>query len=188
VPTHPTSPSRSASACSRRSTWSSGIKLASSLQRERLTELQVRGEGAQRRRVGGAQAAARVRPAQAARVDPQGAGRGRGLGRRRVPPEDRGGRDARGGSGAGRPRAGAVREDRRVLPGVAGHPQLPRLAARVPWAERSEDRLDPGHAREVLDADHAGSRTRRTASWSTWPSASCGRTAAWPTTSGPARS
>jgi ATP-dependent Lon protease len=26
----------------------------------------------------------------------------------------------------------------------------------VPWAERSEERLDPGHARGVLDADHAG--------------------------------
>jgi ATP-dependent Lon protease len=26
----------------------------------------------------------------------------------------------------------------------------------VPWAERSEERLDPTHAREVLDADHAG--------------------------------
>ncbi len=26
----------------------------------------------------------------------------------------------------------------------------------VPWSKRSEDRLDPGHAREVLDADHAG--------------------------------
>src|SRR5437667_1078577 len=26
----------------------------------------------------------------------------------------------------------------------------------VPWAKRSEERLDPGHAREVLDADHAG--------------------------------
>jgi ATP-dependent Lon protease len=26
----------------------------------------------------------------------------------------------------------------------------------VPWDERSEERLDPGHAREVLDADHAG--------------------------------
>jgi ATP-dependent Lon protease len=26
----------------------------------------------------------------------------------------------------------------------------------VPWAERSEERLDPVHAREVLDADHAG--------------------------------
>jgi ATP-dependent Lon protease len=26
----------------------------------------------------------------------------------------------------------------------------------VPWAERSEDRLDPVHAREVLDADHEG--------------------------------
>ncbi len=26
----------------------------------------------------------------------------------------------------------------------------------VPWAKRSDERLDPGHAREVLDADHAG--------------------------------
>jgi ATP-dependent Lon protease len=26
----------------------------------------------------------------------------------------------------------------------------------VPWNKRSEERLDPGHAREVLDADHAG--------------------------------
>jgi ATP-dependent Lon protease len=26
----------------------------------------------------------------------------------------------------------------------------------VPWAERSEERLDPGHARDVLDTDHAG--------------------------------
>jgi ATP-dependent Lon protease len=26
----------------------------------------------------------------------------------------------------------------------------------VPWSERSEERLDPVHAREVLDADHAG--------------------------------
>ena len=26
----------------------------------------------------------------------------------------------------------------------------------VPWSKRSEERLDPEHAREVLDADHAG--------------------------------
>ena len=26
----------------------------------------------------------------------------------------------------------------------------------VPWAKRSEERLDPDHTREVLDADHAG--------------------------------
>ena len=26
----------------------------------------------------------------------------------------------------------------------------------VPWNKRSEERLDPVHAREVLDADHAG--------------------------------
>jgi len=34
----------------------------------------------------------------------------------------------------------------------------------VPWGERSEERLDPAHAREVLDADHAGLETSRTAS------------------------
>ena len=28
--------------------------------------------------------------------------------------------------------------------------------ASVPWSERSDERLDPVHAREVLDADHAG--------------------------------
>src|SRR5438045_7913061 len=26
----------------------------------------------------------------------------------------------------------------------------------VPWSKKSEERLDPQHAREVLDADHAG--------------------------------
>ena len=26
----------------------------------------------------------------------------------------------------------------------------------VPWSKRSEERLDPVHAREVLDADHEG--------------------------------
>ena len=26
----------------------------------------------------------------------------------------------------------------------------------VPWSERSDEKLDPVHAREVLDADHAG--------------------------------
>ena len=26
----------------------------------------------------------------------------------------------------------------------------------VPWNERSEEKLDPTHAREILDADHAG--------------------------------
>ena len=26
----------------------------------------------------------------------------------------------------------------------------------VPWSKRSEERLDPVHTREVLDADHAG--------------------------------
>ena len=51
-----------------------------------------------RRRAGGRrEAAARVLPAQADGVDPQGARRGRRLGRRGVPHEDRGRRHARGG-------------------------------------------------------------------------------------------
>ncbi len=58
----------------------------------------------------------------------------------------------------------------------------------VPWGERSEERLDPAHAREVLDADHAGLGTSRTASSSTSRCASSGRTAASPRTSAPARS
>ena len=37
----------------------------------------------------------------------------------------------------------------------------------VPWSERSDERLDPDHAREVFDADHAAWRTSRTASPST---------------------
>ena len=47
------------------------------------------------------QAAARVHPAQADGVDPARAGRGRRLGRRGVPQEDRRGRHAGGGRGAG---------------------------------------------------------------------------------------
>ncbi len=60
------------------------------------------------RRRGRREAAARVHPAQAARVDPQGARRGRRLGRRGVPHEDRGRGDARRGARAGRARARAA--------------------------------------------------------------------------------
>ena len=58
----------------------------------------------------------------------------------------------------------------------------------VPWGKSSEERLDPAYAREVLDADHAGSRTSRTASSSTWPFASFARSAVSSRTSVPARS
>ena len=60
------------------------LELALELQRERLAELQVRQPDPRRRRVRRPGPAARVLPAQADGVDPQGAGRGRRLGRRRV--------------------------------------------------------------------------------------------------------
>ena len=91
------------------------LERALELQRERLAELQVQGEDPRRRPVGRRAAAARVLPAQADRIDPQGAWRGRGLGRRRVPPQDRRGRHA------GR-RARAGREGARS-PGADGRAQ-----------------------------------------------------------------
>ena len=85
------------------------LELAVRFQRERLAELQVRTAHPRGRRVRRAEAAARVLPPQAARLDPQGARRGRGVGRRRVPPEDRRGRHARRRARAGRARARAAR-------------------------------------------------------------------------------
>ena len=58
----------------------------------------------------------------------------------------------------------------------------------VPWKERSDERLDPVHAREVLTRTTPGWRTSRTASPSTSRSGSCARSAASPRTSAPARS
>ena len=118
------------------------LTLALELQRERLAELQVRASHPRRRRGGRAEAAARVVPPPADELDPQGARRGRGLGRRRVPDEDRGSRDARGRAGAGRARAAAPRDDgRRERRGV-DDPHLPRLADRraVVEAERRDAR------------------------------------------------
>ncbi len=51
---------------------------------------------------------------------------------------------------------GPPRADGRRSGEALDDPDLPRLAVSVPWGERSEERLDPTHAREVLDADHAG--------------------------------
>ena len=67
-----------------------------------------------RRRVRRREAAAGVLPAQADGVDPQGARRGRRLGRRGVPHQDRGSRDAGGGQGAGREGARTARAHRRA--------------------------------------------------------------------------
>ena len=72
--------------------------------------------------------AAGVLPAQAARVDPQGARRGRGLGGRRVPDEDRGIGHARRGARAGGARARPARAHGRFLGRGVDDPHLPRLA------------------------------------------------------------
>jgi hypothetical protein len=80
------------------------LELALKFQRERLTQLQIR------RRIredveSGTQKQQREHPAQADGIDPPRTGRGRGLGRRGVPHQDRRGRRARGGARAGRARA-----------------------------------------------------------------------------------
>ena len=52
---------------------------------------------------------------------------------------------------------GAARADGRLLGRVVDDPHLPRLAdRRCRGRSAREERLDPVHAREVLDADHAG--------------------------------
>ena len=81
-----------------------------------------------RRRVGRAEAAARVVPAQADGLDPQGARRGRGLRRRGVPDEDRRGRDAGRRPRPGRARAAPARDDGRLLGRGFDDPHVPRLA------------------------------------------------------------
>ena len=133
------------------------LELAVKLQRERLAELQVRKRIREDVAVRRREAAARVLPAQADGVDPQGARRGRRLGRRGVPHEDRRRRHARGGRGAGPQGARPPRAHGRAVGRGVDDPDLPRLADRRA-VERSAPRssLDPVHAREVLDADHAG--------------------------------
>ena len=79
------------------------------------------------------------------------------LGRRGVPHEDRRGRHARGRR-ASRPRRSSARLER--MGEQSGEASMIRTyldwLIAVPWSKRSEERLDPVHAREVLDADHAG--------------------------------
>ena len=110
-----------------------------------------------RRGIRRAEAAARILPAPADGRDPQGARRERRLGRRGISQEDRGRRNARGGA-ASRPSASSSRFERMGDSNAEAsmiRTYLDWLLA-VPWSKRSEERLDPVHAREVLDADHAG--------------------------------
>ena len=83
-----------------------------------------------RRRVGRPEAAARVLPAQADGLDPQGARRRRRVRGRGVPAQDRRGRDARRRPRAGRARGRPARADGRVHRRVLDDPHLPRLADR----------------------------------------------------------
>ena len=132
-----------------------------------------------RRHRGRRGAAARVLPAQADGVDPQGAGRGRGQRDRGVPRQDRGRRDARRGPRAGRARARAARARRRAERRVLDDPHLPRLAA-VRAVERAlggGPRPGP-RPRGRSTPTTPASTTSRSGSPSTSRSASCGSTAA----------
>ena len=132
------------------------LELALSLQRDRLAELQVH------RRIrddveSGAQAQQREyflrKQMDSIRKE---LGEDEGLGRRRVPHEDRRGRHARRGSRAGRARARSAGADGRRIRRSVDDPDIPGLAARRALGQRSDERLDPKAAREILDADHAG--------------------------------
>ena len=155
--TRRTSPSSRRSSCSRPSTWSSAWSWRSPAAR------------APGRAAGRASASARTsspaRPEAAARVlpaPPDGRRSARSSARTRRPsaeeyrtkiaeagmPDD----GARAGRARARPARAHGRADAR---GSMIRTYLDWLLA-VPWSERSEERLDPPHAREVLDADHAG--------------------------------
>ena len=142
-----------------------------------------------RRPVRRREAAARVLPAQADGVDPEGARRGRRVRRRGVPHEDRRGRHAGRGARAGRARAGPLRAHGRAVGRELDDPLLPRLADRraVVEAIRRAARPRP-RARGAGRRPRRASRTSRTASSSTSRSASCARSAASPRTRRAARS
>ncbi len=150
------------SSCCARSTSTDRLELAVKLQRERLAELQVRKRIREDVAGGRREAAARVLPAQADGVDPQGARRGRRVGRRRVP--RRRSRTRRCPSTC---KEQALKELGRLerMGEQTGESSMIRTyldwLIAVPWGKRSEERLDPVAAREVLDADHAGPRGRQ---------------------------
>ena len=132
------------------------LKLALQLQQERLAELRGPQAHPRRRRGRRAEAAARVLPAPADGRDPQGARRKRRLRVGGIPREDR---------RAGMPEAVRQQAERELsrlermgdsnAESSMIRTYLDWLLA-VPWSKRSEERLDPVHAREVLDADHEG--------------------------------
>ena len=102
------------------------------------------GQDPRRRAAGRRAPAARLLPAQADGVDPQGAGRGRRLRGRRVPAQDRGGRHARPRARAGREGARAARADGRLLGRVVDDQDLPGLADRGAVVEALRRAARPG--------------------------------------------
>ena len=132
------------------------LELAVKLQRERLTELQVRRKIREDVESGAEPAAARVLPAQADGVDPARAGRGRRLGRRRVPHQDRRGRHARGGAEQAEQGARPPRAHGRAVGRGVDDPDLPGLADR-----RAVEGALRGPARPRARARGARRRPRR---------------------------
>ena len=156
-PTRRRSPSSRRSSCSRRWTSSSGSSSRSRLQRERLAELQVR----RRIRDDVEEGAAKQQREYILRRQMESIrkelGEDDALGLGRLPHEDR-----RGRACPTTVREQAEREVGRLerMGDQSGESSMIRTyldwLLAVPWGKRSEERLDPVHAREVLDADHAG--------------------------------
>ena len=173
-------PARQDRACWRRSTSPSGSRRRSSCSASGSPSCRCGPRSATTCRQGAEQPAARVLPAQADGVDPQGARRGRGLGRRGVP-RARSRRPACRRPCASRPRRSSARLERMgdAIGRVVDDPDLPRLADR---RCRGRSARRSGSTRctraRCWTPTTPASRTSRTASPSTSPCASCAASAA----------
>ena len=164
------------------------LALAVELQRERLTELQVRN----RIRNDVESGAQKQQREYFLRQQMDSIRRELGedeVGHRRVPHEDRRGRHARRRARAGRARARPPRARGRAEPGVVDDPHVPRLAhlRAVEQASPTRSSIRSTRVRCSTPTTRAW-RTSRTASRSTSPCASCAPSAASRWTRRPARS
>ena len=133
------------------------LELAVKLQRDRLTELQVRKRIREDVQSGADQQQREYFLRKQMESIQRELGEDSASRRRGVPHQDRRGGHARRGrasrptrSSAGSSAWASSRARRAMI-----RSYLDWLIA-VPWSKRSEEKLDPVHAREVLDADHAG--------------------------------